>query len=219
MAFLGKMPGASEPSATGARAALQMGIFRGIEKYSRIFRIALLSLLFGALASAWPVIAQEAGVHSEYQVKAAFLYNFAKFIEWPSNTFSANNAPIIIGVLGKNPFDGELERMAKDKVLNGHPLIIQPVASSQDTALKRCQILFIQSMDKRKTSEVLELLKGKPTLTVSETEGFIQWGGMINFVMDGKRVRFEINDTTATQAGLRISSKLLSLSKKPEAAP
>jgi hypothetical protein len=183
----------------------------------RALKLAWLYLMLVGVAGRWSVMAQQPAGPSEYQVKAAFLYNFAKFVEWPSHSFSASNAPITIGVLGKNPFGGELERMAKNKVLNGRPLLVESLASSTDPALKHCQIVFIQPMDKNRISDVLTALKDKPTLTVSESDGFMQCGGMINFVMDGKKVRFEINDTAATQAGLRISSKLISLSKKTEA--
>jgi hypothetical protein len=183
----------------------------------RTLTVALFSLLIGTSGRAQPTSAQDKGAPSEYEVKAAFLYNFAKFVEWPSGTFATSNAPVIIGILGRNPFGGELERMVKDKVLKGRPMVVQTVASTADPALKHCQILFIQPMDRDRTMEILGSLKGAPILTVSETDDFVKLGGMISFVMDGKRVRFEINDNAAMAAGLRISSKLLSLSKRTEA--
>jgi hypothetical protein len=182
----------------------------------RLLKVAWLSLLFGAAARVWPAGAQEAGAPSEYQVKAAFLYNFAKFVEWPPQAFPATNTPITIGMLGRNPFDGELERAVRNKVVNGRPLVMQKLASTTDPLLKHCQIVFIQPMEKNRLVEFLAALKDAPVLTVSESEGFTRYGGMINFVMEERKVRFEINDAAAARAGLKISSKLLSLAKKSE---
>lgn len=183
----------------------------------RTIKAAWLSLLFGTVCglSAFP---QEPAAPSEYQVKAAFLFNFAKFVEWPAQVFPATNSPITIGILGKNFFDGDLKRMVQNKVANGHPILTQSLASTSDPALKQCQIVFIQPADKGRLQESLEAIKDLPVLTVSETEGFTKMGGMINFVMEGKKVRFEINDAAASTAGLKISSKLLNLAKKPEPA-
>lgn len=181
----------------------------------RPVKVAWISLVFGTVGGA-PVFAQEPAAPSEYQVKAAFLYNFAKFIEWPARVFPATNSPITIGILGGNPFDGDLKRTVQNKVANGHPVLVQSLSSANDPALKRCQIVFIQPADKTRLEEDLEALKSLPILSVSETEGFTRSGGMINFVMEGKKVRFEINDPAATAAGLKISSKLLNLAKRPE---
>jgi hypothetical protein len=183
----------------------------------RRLKVAWFSLLLWAAMCAWPAAGQDAAAPSEYQVKAAFLYNFAKFVEWPTQAFPADDTPITIGILGKNPFGADLERTVRDKSVNGRPLAVRSLASPDDSALKHCQIIFIYPMEKSRLGEILAKLKGTPALTVSETEGFTQAGGMINFIMEGRKVRFEINDAAATQAGLKISSKLLSLAKKPEA--
>jgi hypothetical protein len=182
----------------------------------RRLKVAWLSLLLWAMC-AWPAAGQEAGAPSEYQVKAAFLYNFAKFVEWPAQTFPADDSPVVIGILGKNPFGEDLERTVRDKSINGRPLAVRSLASLDDPVLKHCQIIFIHPAEKGRLGEILARLKGTPALTVSETEGFTQSGGMINFVMEGRKVRFEINDAAAARAGLKISSKLLSLARKPEA--
>lgn len=173
-------------------------------------------LLAAMAVFVWPAVAQETGAPSEYQVKAAFLYNFAKFVEWPAEAFPAANTPIIIGIVGKNPFDGVLERSVRDKVIRGRALTVQQASSPADAALKHCQIIFISAGEKGHFVEILEMLKNTPALTVSETDGFLKAGGMVNFVIQDKKVRFEINDAAATRAGLRISSKLLSLAKKAE---
>jgi hypothetical protein len=161
--------------------------------------------------------AQEAVAPTEYEVKAAFLYNFAKFVEWPAEAFPATNTPITIGIVGKNPFDGVLERSVRNKAIRGRDLIVQQMSSGADPAFKRCHIIFISAGEKGRFAEILENLKDTHALTVSEADGFLKSGGMVNFVMEGKKVRFEINDAAAAKAGVRISSKLLNLAKKTEA--
>ncbi len=173
----------------------------------------LTGLLLGLLAVARPGRAQEVGP-SEYQVKAAFLYNFAKFVKWPDKSFASTNSPLVIGILGDNPFGTDLEVAVKNKTINGHPLLIKQVAPAE---LKSCHVVFISRTPKRNLPETLEPLKRESILTVSEVEEFTGAGGMICFTMEENKVRFEINDAAAKMAGLSISSKLLNLAKKPEA--
>lgn len=146
---------------------------------------------------------------SEYQIKAAFLYNFAKFVEWPAKAFAEPTSPLVIGVLGKNVFDGDLDRAIHGKTINGHPLEFKEFHSVADAT--NCQILFISSSEKNHFQKILDGLHGVSVLTVSETDHFIEDGGMINLVIVEKKVRFQINNEAAKQAGLTISSKLLTL--------
>ncbi|MDB6021637.1 MAG: hypothetical protein JWQ04_1494 [Pedosphaera sp.] len=155
--------------------------------------------------------ADEAGP-SEYQVKAAFLYNFAKFVKWPESAFAESNSPITIGIVGEDPFGSALALAVKDKTINGHPLNLRPVTSPAE--MRFCQVVFLCQKPKRNLAETVAALKQASILTVSETDRFTEAGGMINFVMEGTKVRFEINDAAATQAGLTISSKLLNLARK-----
>jgi hypothetical protein len=147
----------------------------------------------------------------EYQVKAAFLYNFAKFVEWPSSSFSDANSPLRICVFGQDPFGQELRDIANDKTVNGRKLQVNQVADLQ--MARTCHILFIASSEKAQMKQTLESLRGTGALTVGDSKGFVEEGGMINFVLENDRVRFEVNHKAAEQAGLKISSKLLTVAK------
>jgi len=151
---------------------------------------------------------------SEYQLKAVFLYNFAKFVEWPAEAFPRTNAPFIIGVLGQSPLGEELERTVRNKTLNGHPFVIKYLKGISD--MSGCHVLFVSPSERRRMSEILRIASQGSILTVSETDRFLQSGGMIRFFMEGNKVRFDINDEAAKSANLRISSKLLSVARRVE---
>jgi hypothetical protein len=170
-----------------------------------LLTILLSSMNFGSGSRAQ---AQEA---NEYQVKAAFLYNFAKFVEWPSEAFSGGGAPLVVGLIGDDPFGSGIDRMINGKSVNGHPLTIQRLKWGQN--LRACHILFISSSERRRLAQILESVKGSSVLTVGEMDQFSQQGGIINFVMEANKVRFEINVYSAEQGRLKISSKLLTLAK------
>lgn len=146
---------------------------------------------------------------SEYQVKAAFLFNFAKFVEWPAAAFADAKAPLCIGVLGDNPFGADLERSIRDKTINDRPLTMRECRTVEEG--KKCHILFISASEKKRLPEIIKALEGANVLTVGETDGFTEAGGMVNFVPEGNKFRFQINDVSAKSAGLKVSSKLLSL--------
>jgi hypothetical protein len=153
---------------------------------------------------------------SEYQMKAAYLYNFAKFVEWPASALPADKSPLIIGVLGDDPFDGALDTTIQNKTIDGHPLAARRVKTPEDA--KTCQVLFISNSEKKRWPAISAALQGSSVLTVSENwDRFTQDGGMIYFFMEGRRVCFDINNDAARRAGLKISSKLLLLGKKPPA--
>ena len=152
----------------------------------------------------------------EYQVKAAFLYNFAKFIQWPANAFPDEYTPICIGTLGHDPFGAVLDGLAA-KTVQGRPLEIRRFARIQD--IDFCHILFINPAEHEQLFVLLATLEGRSMLTVSEIDQFAQAGGMVNFVVRDKKIRFEINPLSAEQAGLKISSKLLQLATIIEANP
>ena len=149
---------------------------------------------------------------TEYQLKAAFVYNFAKFVEWPPPAFGDATAPMVIGILGESPIRGDLDRAIRDKTINNRPLVIKEPHSAAEWT--NCHILFISTSEKKRLPEILGSLHGASVLTVSETDGFTQTGGMINFVSEGNKIRFQINEAAAKNAGLKISSKLLSLATR-----
>lgn len=147
---------------------------------------------------------------NEYQVKAAFLFNFAKFVEWPAESLSGDS-PFTVGIIGDDPFGGVIDQAMNGKVINGRQIQLKRIKWGQN--LRECHILFISSSEKKKIAQIVDTLRGASTLTVGECDAFAQQGGMINFIMEDNRVRFEINTAYAEQAGLKISSKLLTLAK------
>ena len=146
---------------------------------------------------------------AEYHIKAAFLFNFARFVEWPPAAFADAGSPIVIGILGENPFQDELEQTIRDKTLNNRPLVIKQFASLSEST--NCQILFISTSEKKRLPEIFEAVRAASVLTVGETDRFIETGGMVNLVHEGSKIRFQINEPVAKNAGLKISSKMLSL--------
>ena len=152
--------------------------------------------------------AQSAG---EYQVKAAFLYNFAKFIEWPPSGFRNATAPLQICILGRDPFGQGLRDIVSTKTVNGRKFEVDYLVDMQ--LARACHILFVASSEKARIKQILESMRGTVALTVSDTEGFAEQGGMIDFLLNNDRVVFEVNRNAAEQAGLKISSKLLSVAK------
>jgi hypothetical protein len=147
-------------------------------------------------------------VAKEYAVKAAFLYNFAQFVEWPEDSFAESNAPIVIGIIGENPFGTALEETIKGEQVQKRKLVVKYLKPNED--FYNCQILFISRSEKERVSEILERANKKAILTIGDHEGFGLKGGMINLKMQDT-VRFEINREVAEGARLRISSKVLSL--------
>ena len=162
-----------------------------------------LALLLPADASA------QASQPLEYQVKAAFLFNFAKFVEWPPESFAGETSPLVIGILGDSPFGGDLERTIQNKTINNRSIVIKPLRSLAEAT--NCQILFISNSENKRLPEIIQSLRGAAVLTVGETDQFIASGGMVNFVQEASKIRFQINDDAAKAARLKISSKLLSL--------
>jgi hypothetical protein len=148
-----------------------------------------------------------------YRLKAAFLFNFAKFVDWPATAFTNDNSPFIIGVLGEDPFGDELTQTVAGKKIDDHSIMIQPFHAATDAT--NCHILFICTSEKKRLAEIVPRLRGNPVLTVGETDGFIESGGVINFFTENNKIRFQISDDAAKAAGLKISSKLLSLSARP----
>ena len=154
---------------------------------------------------------------TDYQVKAAFLFNFGKFVEWPGLEFSPGTAPLVVGVLGEDPFGPMLDRTLQGKTINGHPLILKRFQHGADPA--GCHVLFISASEKEGMTEMVRALAGRSVLLVSETESFLECGGMINFYIESNSVKFAINIESTQRAGLRISSKLLSVAKVVKVKP
>jgi hypothetical protein len=147
----------------------------------------------------------------EYQIKAAFLYNFVQFVKWPGTTFPSSDSPFHIGILGDDPFGSALDDTIAGESIDGHRLSV--MRSPRIEELEGCQVIFVCRSEGNNLDAILSQLKSKPILTVSELEGFAGKGGDIDFYLSGGKVRFEINPQSARQCGLKMSSQLLSLGK------
>lgn len=169
----------------------------------------LLLAFFAALACPTGLRA-ESVLQREYEIKAAYLYNFINYIDWPDNAFPAPGGTITIGIIGRNPFDAALD-VLNGKQVKGRTLALKQITDMKD--LDQCQIVFINSSEKDRLPELLGRLKDSRALTVSEIDGFAQQGGIINFISEHNKVRFEINPDAARRLGLNISSELLKLAK------
>lgn len=155
-----------------------------------------------ALGLVLPWLAADASP-KEYQVKAAYLYNFTKFIDWPDSAFASASAPITICVLGDDPFEGVLDKAIGGKQVKGRALSLRKV--EEDTT--GCQILFIAGSEEGKVGDILSAASG-PVATVSEVDGFAEQGGVLNFALKGSKVKVELNMDAAERAGLKVSGKL-----------
>jgi hypothetical protein len=156
-----------------------------------------------------PALAQEA--LSEYQVKAAYLFNFLKFVEYPTESFADPLAPIVIGVVGDDPFGSMLPQVVTGKTVQGRDLVIHLYRTGDD--VRRAHILFISTSERKRLPMILSGLNGSSVLTVSDVAGFLDAGGMIQFLNENGRVRFAINVDATNRGKLKLSSKLLSLAK------
>jgi hypothetical protein len=152
----------------------------------------------------------------EYQIKAAFLVNFMQFVTWPSSAFTNADAPFCIGVLGEDPFGEALDQTVQGETVNHHKIVIQRARRIEDC--KDCHMIFVSRSEERNLPVILAKLDSGPVLTVSETRDFARRGGIINFYLEGKKVRFEINPSVAQRGKLKISAQLLSLGKIVEPA-
>ena len=158
--------------------------------------------------------ASDASDSSEYLIKAGFIYNFAKFVEWPAAAFPQPDSPIVIGILGTDPFGNLIDRVVENKKIGARGLVVKRLKWGTDPKdLKDCKILFVGASEKAHLDDLVQMVKSLPILTVGETPGFAERGGVIRFVLEDNRVRFEINVEAAHQADLTISSRLLTLAR------
>ncbi len=178
----------------------------GAQRY--FFGITLVGFLAFLLALA-PIPAGADQAPTDFQVKAAYLFNFLKFVEWPENPGADPHAKWEIGFVGQTPISEELARMAVGKNVLGRDLEIKTLQASEN--LRACNIVFISDSEKKRLPAILNALRGSSVLTVADMDDFIGAGGMVQFVVEDARVRLSIDLGAATRAHLKISSKLLLL--------
>lgn len=149
---------------------------------------------------------------SEYLIKAGFIYNFAKLVEWPASAWGQPGSPIVIGVLGNDAFADVLDRVVAGKKIDNRPFSVRRL-KWKDFREANSHILFIAAAESIHNDEILQMFKYSPVLTIAETDGFAKRGGIINFTLQDSKVRFDVNVDAAKQASLNISSRLLSLAR------
>ncbi|MDB6126834.1 MAG: YfiR family protein [Verrucomicrobia bacterium] len=147
----------------------------------------------------------------EYDLKAAFLYNFATFGEWPQSAFASASSPFVIGVLGPDPFGSALEEIVVGERIKGRPIVIRRFERPEQ-ALQGCQILFVSAAEKRHLREILSVVRDRPILTVADLPGFVESGGLIGFTTSA-RIGIQVNPVALRAANLNISPKLLRLAE------
>jgi YfiR/HmsC-like len=172
--------------------------------------VLLTAILFAAGVPSW---AQEAPP-DEYQVKLAFLYNFTKFVDWPPQAFARPDSPLVIGIVGGDPFGQDLERELSTRTTRGHLIVIKRLRWQDDWAA--CHVLFIRAEERKRLPEILARLKGLDVLTVGEASGFLKRGGQIEFSFEANHLRFKVNLEPARRTHLNLSSKLLALATSVE---
>jgi hypothetical protein len=178
----------------------------------RMWRASLFTIIAcWFLLSASPRAFSQKEEGAEYTVKLAFLYNFTKFVEWPPDSYRDAGAPLTICIVGHDPFSQNLEGELRTRTVGGHPVEVKTLRANDK--LSACHIVFVPVTEKDQADRIVRGLKGSRTLTVGETEGFAVLGGIINLTVEGNKVHFEINQVAAERAGLKISSRLLSIAK------
>lgn len=174
----------------------------------KIFHAALLVLAVLLNASG---IARADESSREYQVKAAFIYNFAQFTAWPDNAFASADSSFIVAIIGQDPFDHVLDKIMEGKSIAGHPVTVRHVDSPDQ--IRGCHLLFVPATEDDHLDDIFKVVADRPILTVGESDKFPWSGGTIRFLIEDHKIRFEINSDAAAKATLRISSKLMSLAK------
>lgn len=147
------------------------------------------------------------GGPSRYEVTAAYLFNFSKFVEWPEGTFAEATDPITICVLGESPIGTLLGDTVKGKQVNGREILVREVSSISKTA--GCHVIFLASSEQRRLDDALARLANRPVLTVGDARSAADRGAVIGLTLEERRVRFEVNMIAADRAGLKLSSQLL----------
>lgn len=185
-----------------------------LARASRISKLlawsSIVLVAFGCVMAVVPALRAQQAKPSEYAVKATYLFNFARFTEWPTGPAGATADAFTICVLGQDPFGGALDATLAGEAIEGKPVVAKRISKAQNSA--SCRILFISASEETRLKEILAAIDKSSVLTVSDMPQFSRRGGMIQFVLEGSRVRFEVNLTNAQNAGLTLSSELLKVS-------
>jgi uncharacterized protein DUF4154 len=179
-------------------------------RLSGLVGVALISFLV-CLCGCAPAVRSQSTTTTEYDLKLAFLFNFAKFVEWPPDAFPNEKVPITLCVFGTDPFGRSLDEIVQGKMANNREFAIRRTMKPED--LHGCQIIFIIDAERGRLAEIFESLKHSSVLLVGESDGFAERGGCIQFYLEDNKVRFSINVDAVQRARLTVSSKLLALAR------
>jgi len=188
-------------------AAESPSALRCTRKAAPVLACAILCWLFWGA----PKALSQSDDDAEYKVKLAFLYNFAQFVQWPPEAFHDANATFSVCVAGENPFKGELEQALRGRTAGGHPIEIKRLMPGDNP--RACHLIFVRAGQRKASESMLNGLRGSSILTVGESKGFAERGGVINLTLEENKLGLEINTDAAGQSHLKISSKLLALAK------
>jgi hypothetical protein len=180
---------------------------RSVCRYRLLLALMLLQLVLGAHAQ----------TSREDQIKAAFVYNFTKFIEWPSKSFTDANAAIVIGVLGDSPMAAVLVDVVRDRKVNGRPIIVRTIQGAADAA--STHLLFVSATENSRWAQLQAAIETRPVVTVGESPSFTQTGGTIKFIVQDDKLHFVINMAAAERSGVKISAQLQKLAAAVERVP
>lgn len=183
--------------------------FRTLDRF--VSRFAALAFCLFIAAPVSLRAAEASPALTEYQVKALFLLNFTRYVDWPDNAFETEEAPFTIGVVGRDPFDDNLLRVVEGRRVKGRKIVVMNVSTHFEIAA--CQILFVSLSEQDRIGEVLGDVGSRPILTVGENSGFLQLGGAIEFLSRGGNIRLKINLQAAHASDLRMSSQLLQVAE------
>jgi len=195
---------------------MRTGMWSGLARVVRVTRLFV--CIVAALTWCSALKATETDTPMDYQVKAAFLVNFPKFVDWKAGTFADTNSPIVVGIYGDDNMAGEFERMIEGgRAVEGRPIVLQRITSEQQ--ITNCQVLFIARSERHRTKAVIERTRGSGVLTVGETEDFLEEGGIINMVPRDRKIRLQVNLGEARDAHLNISARLLKVADVVKGKP
>lgn len=188
---------------------------RGVRSvWRQPYALILATLLAFAVA---PLDWAQAEPSGEYQLKAAFLFNFAKFVDWPPTSFASPQSPFVLCILGPDPFGHAIDEVLKGKTIANRSVVIERLKSVAQ--VRQCHMVFVSQSESFHLADIIVALHGACVLLVGEADGFAEAGGTIQFALEDNHVRFLINPDAAARAGLKVSSKLLSLARVVHDSP
>jgi len=205
--------------ATDGRPGRRSGRFRALRRLAGIIgRFIRLLVVVGLVVGALAAMADDAAP-LDYQVKAAYLVNFPKYLNWPAGEFSDTNSPITVVILGDADVANEFANMVGGgKTVGGHPIVLKRITKEEEIS-NDCQVLFVATSERSRIAAILEKVKGSSILTVGESDDFLEKGGIINLVHRDRKIRLQVNLTAAEKAHLKISSRLLVVAEVMKGKP